>query len=59
MSEWFNTDYTARFGSAQAIFKTALNLQGLPGGFPKRPILPLTDGDVEKVRRTLRKVGRL
>jgi 4-hydroxy-tetrahydrodipicolinate synthase len=59
MSEWFNGDYTAKFGSAQAIFKTALNLQGLPGGFPKRPILPLSEDDVEKVRSTLRKVKRI
>jgi 4-hydroxy-tetrahydrodipicolinate synthase len=59
MSEWFNADYTAKFGSAQAIFKTALNLQGLPGGFPKRPILPLIEDDVEKVRNTLRKLGRI
>lgn len=59
MSEWFNADYTAKFGSAQAIFKTALNLQGLPGGFPKRPILPLSEDDVEKVRSTLRKVKRI
>jgi 4-hydroxy-tetrahydrodipicolinate synthase len=59
MSEWFNPDYTAKFGSAQAVFKTALNLQGLPGGFPKRPILPLVEQDVEKVRATLRKLGRI
>lgn len=59
MSDWFNADYTAKFGSAQAIFKAALNLQGLPGGFPKRPLLPLTDDEMEKVRATLTKLGRL
>lgn len=59
MSDWFLPDYTARFGSAQAIFKTALNLQGLPGGFPRRPVLPLTGSEVESVRNTLADLGRL
>jgi len=59
MNDWFNTDYTAKFGSAQAIFKTALNLQGLPGGMPRRPILPLRDSDIAIVRNTLEDLGRL
>lgn len=59
MSDWFLPDYTARFGSAQAIFKTALNLQGLPGGFPRRPILPLTEPQVDSIRATLADLGRL
>lgn len=59
MSDWFLPDYTARFGSAQAIFKTALNLQGLPGGFPRRPILSLTEPEVASVRNTLAGLGRL
>jgi 4-hydroxy-tetrahydrodipicolinate synthase len=59
MSDWFNADYTAKFGSAQAVFKAALNLQGLPGGFPRRPILPLEEHEVEKVRATLARLGRL
>jgi len=59
MSDWFTPNLTAQFGSAQAICKTALNLQGLPGGFPRRPILPLTDLQVERVRNTLSALGRL
>lgn len=59
MRDWFNTDYTARFGSAQAVFKTALNLQNLPGGFPRRPILPLSDQDTASVRNTLEELGRI
>ena len=59
MSDWFRPDYTAKFGSAQAIFKTALNLQGLPGGYPRRPILPLLDSEVEVIRHTLADLGRL
>lgn len=59
MSDWFNSDYTAKFGSAQAIFKTALNLQGLPGGMPRRPILPLQDSDNAIVRNTLEDLKRI
>lgn len=59
MRDWFRSDYTSRFGSAQAIFKTALNLQGLPGGYPRRPILPLTDPQVASVRETLADLGRV
>jgi 4-hydroxy-tetrahydrodipicolinate synthase len=59
MRDWFQPDYTARFGSAQAIFKTALNLQGLPGGFPRRPILPLSEPEVDLIRHTLGALGRL
>ena len=53
MSAWFNPDYTGRFGSAQAIFKEALNQQGLPGGFPRRPQLPLDDAGKVAIRQTL------
>jgi 4-hydroxy-tetrahydrodipicolinate synthase len=59
MADWFTPDYTSRFGSAQAVFKTALNLQGLPGGWPRRPILPLTQTDVAAVKATLAALGRL
>ena len=59
MSDWFNADYTARFGSAQAVFKAALNLQGLPGGYPRRPILPLSDTDTAAVKTTLEELGRI
>lgn len=59
MQDWFRPDYTGRFGSAQAIFKTALNLQGLPGGMPRRPILPLDEKGIAAVRDTLVRVGRL
>lgn len=59
MNDWFNFDYTAKFGSAQAIFKTALNLQGLPGGMPRRPILPLQESGIAIVRNTLEDLGRI
>lgn len=58
MSDWFNTDYTGKFGSAQAIFKEALNQQGLPGGFPRLPILPLEEDGVNQIRNTLAELER-
>lgn len=57
MRAWFKPDYTGRFGSAQAIFKEALNQQGLPGGYPRRPILPLNDSGKQQVRETLKALG--
>ncbi|MDY6946377.1 MAG: dihydrodipicolinate synthase family protein [Pseudomonadota bacterium] len=59
MRDWFNADYTGRFGSAQAIFKAALNELGLPGGFPRRPLLPLNAAGMSAVRRTLVKLGKV
>jgi len=59
MRAWFNTDYTGRFGSAQAIFKAALNELGLPGGYPRRPLLPLEPEGVRLVRQTLIELGKV
>jgi 4-hydroxy-tetrahydrodipicolinate synthase len=59
MREWFNADYTGRFGSAQAIFKAALNELGLPGGYPRRPLLPLEEQGMTVVRRTLMELGKI
>lgn len=59
MRAWFNTDYTGRFGSAQAIFKAALNELGLPGGYPRRPLLPLEAEGVSIVRKTLAQLGKI
>lgn len=56
---WFNSDFSAKYGSPQAIVKAALNLQGLPGGYPRLPILPLTRKQEDKVKETLAQVERL
>lgn len=59
MRDWFKPDYTGKFGSAQATFKEALNQQGLPGGYPRRPILPLDKEGAQEVKKTLQKLGRI
>jgi len=59
MTELFNADYSSKFGSPQALFKEALNLQGLPGGYPRPPLLPLTHEQSLRVRKTLVLLGRI
>jgi dihydrodipicolinate synthase/N-acetylneuraminate lyase len=59
ITEWFTESLIGRFGSAQAILKEALNAQGLPGGYPRPPILELSAEARERVRDTLRRLGRV
>ena len=40
-------------GTWPSSFKAALNLQGLPAGIPREPVLPLAGADLERVRQTL------
>lgn len=58
MSELFNPDYTAKYGSTQGTFKALLNLQGLPGGHTRAPVMNLDARGVDRVRETLRKLGK-
>jgi dihydrodipicolinate synthase/N-acetylneuraminate lyase len=53
------SDFSPRFASVQAVMKTALNLQGLPGGYPRRPYLPLTEAETARVRVHLEEQGLL
>lgn len=59
MEDWFTENLVGHFGSAQAILKEALNVQGLPGGYPRPPILELSAEGRERVRDTLRRLGRI
>lgn len=56
-NEWFNPDFSGKFGSPQAVVKAALNLRGLPGGYPRRPILPLKEPEIARVERILRQIN--
>ncbi len=51
--------FAPKFASVQGIMKAALNLQGLPGGYPRLPYLPLTDSETERVRQQLVALGIL
>lgn len=53
MQRWFTTDYGPQFGSAQAIMKAALRLQGVPAGYVRPPLLELTDAEATIVADTL------
>jgi 4-hydroxy-tetrahydrodipicolinate synthase len=55
----YNRDFSPKFASAQAVLKAALNLRGLPGGYPRPPYLPLTDEQVERVRAFLAELDLL
>lgn len=59
MTELFRSDYSAAFGSAQAVFKTALNLQGIPAGRVRPPLLDLDEQQIERVRSVLRRLDRI
>jgi 4-hydroxy-tetrahydrodipicolinate synthase len=50
-------EFEPQFASAQAIMKAALNLRGLPGGYPRPPYLPLTDEELEWTRAFLTELG--
>jgi 4-hydroxy-tetrahydrodipicolinate synthase len=59
MRDWFTESLVGRFGSAQAILKEALNALGLPGGYPRPPILELGAAGREQVHQTLRELGKI
>lgn len=40
-----------------ASFKAALNLIGLPAGVPRDPVLPATQADIDKIKRTFDQLG--
>jgi len=58
MTELFTPNYSSAFGSAQAVFKTALNLQGLPAGPVRPPLMNLDEAQVDRVRQVLVRLGR-
>ena len=45
-----------KIGTFPANLKAAMNLVGRNGGYPRRPLLPLTGTDIERVRATLDKL---
>lgn len=58
MDAWYTKDLVGRFGSGPAILKAALNVQGLPGGHVRRPLLDVTAEDLESIRATMASLGR-
>ena len=50
--------YNWRYGGMQAALKAVMNLQGQPGGFPRRPKLAIDDGAaLQKMSDALREAG--
>jgi len=44
-------------GTWPASFKAALNLIGLPAGIPRDPVLPATQADIDKIKRSFDQLG--
>lgn len=59
MRAFYKPTLTAVFGSAQAVCKEALNQMGLPGGYPRAPIMPLKEDEKQYVREVLGSLGKL
>ncbi len=59
MTDWFLPGYRPRYGTVQALMKEALNAQGLPGGYPRPPVLPIGEEGRAAIRKTLGALGRL
>lgn len=59
MDEWYTKDLVGRFGSGPAILKAALNVQNLPGGHVRRPLMDVSPEDVDRIRATLASLGRV
>ncbi len=59
MTAWFNANYRPLFGSVQALMKEALNAQGLPGGFPRPPVQPISPEGKQVIHNTLKSLGRV
>ena len=59
MDEWYTKDLVGHFGSGPAIMKAALNVQDLPGGKVRPPLLDVSAEGEAKIRSTLTRLGRL
>ena len=59
LDEWYTKDLVGRFGSGPAILKAALNAQGLPGGYVRRPLFDVEGDHLADIQETLRKLGKL
>lgn len=59
LDEWYTPELVGLFGSGPAILKAALNVQGLPGGYVRRPLHDLAQEDLGAIRETLNAIGRM
>ena len=46
-------------GTSVAALKAAMNLRGRPGGYPRRPILPLTDAEMTQLKTVMQRMKLL
>jgi 4-hydroxy-tetrahydrodipicolinate synthase len=43
MSQFMNSDWSGKYAAPQAQIKACMNMMGQPGGYPRRPLLPVED----------------
>ena len=59
MGQLINSDWSGRFGSPQSQIKAAMNMIGQPGGWPRPPLLPITDAPTLDALRSILAAGGL
>jgi 4-hydroxy-tetrahydrodipicolinate synthase len=59
LDHWYTRELVGRFGSGPAVLKAGLNVQGLPGGFVRRPLRDVAEEHIATIRETLVAAGRL
>ena len=51
------TSRLGAIGTGPATMKAAMNMLGRPGGYPRRPVLELTENEKARVREVLDDLG--
>ena len=58
MSQLIRPDWSGAFGSPQSQIKACMNMLGWPGGYPRAPLLPITDPQkLDSLARILASAG--
>lgn len=59
LDNWYTRELVGRFGSGPAVLKAGLNVQGLPGGYVRKPLRDVADENLDMIRETLVAAGRI
>jgi len=59
LDHWYTRELVGRFGSGPAVLKAGLNVQGLPGGFVRKPLRDVAAENLDMIRETLVAAGRI
>ncbi len=59
LDHWYTRELVGKFGSGPALLKAGFNVQGLPGGFVRKPLRDVADENLGMIRETLVAAGRI